>query len=158
MFGVQQEYFSRQSQLEIGQQLDLTSTLKCDIESIRDWCRGEMLAADRLANTFSDIAPTSELVNMFFDCMKQISFDCSERMAQFSARIIRESVEMLKPGKPPCGFVVVAIGSLARGEATPYSDLEFLFLIVHKSPEIMEYFENLAVTTYFQIDNLAVSR
>ena len=62
--------------------------------------------------------------------------------------------------KPPCSFTVVSIGSLARGEATPYSDLEYLFLLhaEYKSVPILDYFETLAVTTYFLIGNLGETK
>ena len=67
--------------------------------------------------------------------------------------IISESVTSLIL-QPPCDFSAVAIGSLARGEATPYSDLEYIFLIEQDSPSIKSYFEQLAMYTYFQIGNL----
>ena len=55
--------------------------------------------------------------------MRKISVDCSEDMRKFAGKIIEMSVNMLKQNAP-CSFEAVAIGSIARGEATPYSDLE----------------------------------
>ena len=43
---------------------------------------------------------------------------------------------------------------MARGDATPYSDLEYLFSIQKRSETIVEYFERLAMSTYFLIGNL----
>ena len=57
-------------------------------------------------------------------------------------------------GSPPCSFTVAAIGSVARGEATPYSDLEYIFILEKKTQETVEYFEKLAMTSYFMIRNL----
>ena len=54
--------------------------------------------------------------------------------------------------EPPCDFSVVGIGSLGRGEATPFSDLEYLFLV--KDAKQKSYFEQLAVMTYFIIGAL----
>ena len=51
---------------------------------------------------------------------------------------------------PPCNFAVIGLGSIAKGEATPYSDLEYAFIVEEHS----EYFTKLAVDTYFRIGNL----
>ena len=64
-----------------------------------------------------------------------------------------ECVKILSQ-KPPCEFQPVAIGSLAKGEATPYSDLEFLFLLERRTTANEEYFEMLSITMYFVIGNL----
>lgn len=91
-------------------------------------------AAAKLANGFDDTDTTSKLANEIFECL-----DCSDNMAAFTRQIIKVSVGMIKPGRQPCDFEAVAFGSLARGEATPYSDLEFFFLVEHKTPKIMMY-------------------
>ena len=51
-------------------------------------------------------------------------------------------------------FEAVAIGSIARREATPYSDLEYLFLVERSAQNSIYYFETLAMTTYFLMGNL----
>lgn len=91
------------------------------------------------------------------ESMQSISVDCSQKMINIAGRIIRESVHILS-SPPPCAFTAVAIGSLARGEATPYSDLEYLFLIETNTPETVEYFERLAVTSYFLLGNLGETK
>ena len=78
-------------------------------------------------------------------------------MGEFAGRIIRESVQLLNI-TPPCEFDAVAIGSMAREEATPYSDLEYLFLVEKDKPETIQYFEMLAITSYFLIGNLAETK
>jgi hypothetical protein len=69
-------------------------------------------------------------------------------------QIMNHCVTIMKQ-KPPCSFSVVAIGSMARGEATPYSDLEYMFLLESgcKTKESVLYFEKLAIITYFIIGN-----
>ena len=73
-------------------------------------------------------------------------------MTMFTSVVISKAVSVC--GKGPCSFSVVGMGSLAKGETTPYSDLEFLFLIERRTQEMMKYFERLAVTAYFIIGNL----
>ena len=65
---------------------------------------------------------------------------CSKDMLEFAGEVIRCSMDTLSM-QPPCDFSIVAIGSLARGEATPYSDLEYLFLIEKASGSVYRYFE-----------------
>ncbi|CAK8686483.1 unnamed protein product [Clavelina lepadiformis] len=63
-------------------------------------------------------------------------------------------------GTPPCRFNVTGMGSLARGEITPYSDFEHIILleegIQHKSDykKILEYFRWFSVIFHFIIINL----
>ena len=76
----------------------------------------------------------------------------NDMMVSFAGRIINEAVQFMADNKPPCDFSAVGIGSLGRGEATPYSDLEYFFLI--EDAEFQPYFERLAVLTYFLIGAL----
>ncbi|KAF6035449.1 hypothetical protein EB796_006232 [Bugula neritina] len=82
------------------------------------------------------------------------SEECSKEFVEFSRSIIQKSRELLRgcQVEPPCNFAVVALGSVARGEATPYSDLEYAFLIENENEK--DYFTQLAVDTYFRITNL----
>lgn len=51
--------------------------------------------------------------------------------------LINESMTLL--GKAPDGFAVMGLGSMARREISPYSDLEFAFLLRESSPENLDY-------------------
>ncbi len=56
--------------------------------------------------------------------------------------IIWDSFNQLKP--PPCKFAILGIGSMARGEMSPYSDVEYAILVESDTPEIRSYFIILA--------------
>ena len=56
---------------------------------------------------------------------------CTNQMVEILASIFQHSIEVLVQN-PPCDFLVIVLGSLARGEATPYSDVEYLFLVEKK--------------------------
>ena len=88
----------------------------------------------------------------FFDCTKQISLSCSEMMLDFAGEIISDSVNTLW-NEPRYNFNAVAIGSLARGEATPFSDLEYLFLIEENTEDSIRYFERLAALLHNKLWN-----
>lgn len=68
--------------------------------------------------------------------------------------MIEQAFQLLKPRQAPCSYAAVAIGSLARGESTPYSDLEFLFLIEKSNKQAKSFFHDLAIAVYFVIGNL----
>ena len=93
----------------------------------------------------------------FYDRMKSISLRCSESMSEFASKIVGRSVDLLCH-QPPCDFEVISIRSIARGEATPYSDLKYIFLIAQKTHETMPFFELLAFTAYFIIGYLGETK
>ena len=108
-----------------------------------------------LKHTDEDVDSTCR--DLFVELMKQITTECSEKMIIFARHIMEQSLSMLQE-RCPCSFVVVAIGSLARGEATPYSDLEYLFLMEEKTVDAVGFFERLAMTSYFLIANLGETK
>ena len=82
-------------------------------------------------------------------CRAMIDLSCmsNQEMIKMARLVVEKAVGALR-WEPPCGFSVVGIGSLGRGETTPYSDIEYLFLVEDKT---QIYFEQLAVLTYFLI-------
>ena len=91
-------------------------------------------------------------ITRFISAVQSVSSTTTSLMTMFTSLVISKAVGVC--GKAPCSFSVVRMGSLAKGETTPYSDLEFLFLIDRRTEEMMKYFERLAVTAYFIIGNL----
>lgn len=157
-FEMQQKYWGGSSKNHtITAEMDLATELHKQLELVRQKARERLQKADETANGFSNESGYDpELGQVFINCIKDISIQCTDHMILIAEKIISASVKVLEEmnEKPPCPFSAVAIGSLARGEATPYSDLEYLFLLADKSPEIVKYFERLAVTTYFVMGNL----
>ena len=86
-----------------------------------------------------------------YEELEKIILNSNNLMKSFANSVIEMATEVMKQ-PAPCDFAAVGIGSLGRGEATPFSDVEYLFLI--KDPEQKPYFERLAVMTYFLIGAL----
>ena len=91
-------------------------------------------------------------ITSFMSAVQSVSSTTTSLMTMFTSLVVSKAVGVC--GKAPCLFSVVGMGSLAKGETTPYSDLEFMFLIEKKTTESLKYFEKLAVTMYFIIGNL----
>ena len=94
-----------------------------------------------------------KLLNFSNEVFK-MSSDCTANLVNLSRSIILSSMDSLV--EPPCSFAVIGLDSIARGEATPYSDLEYGFL-VESGFSNHEYFNDLAVESYFCIGNLGES-
>ena len=104
-------------------------------------------------DSFSDTNLTH--AKQFSDKLFSISESCSKEFIKFSQKIIECSYQLVKQRgyQAPCKFLAIALGSVAKGEATPYSDLEYAFIVEENDG----YFEKLAVDTYFRIGNLGES-
>ena len=93
-----------------------------------------------------------EMYRVFTDHVLDLSQHCTNGMVGVFQLVIEYAIEMV--GQPPCQLDVVALGSIAKGEATPYSDLEFMFLVEKTSDQHLKYFERLAMTIYFLVGNV----
>lgn len=82
----------------------------------------------------------------------QLHREIADQNKDFVRRLLSQCIEVL--GKPPCSFAVIGFGSLAREETTPYSDLEFGFLIETDTVENKQYFRNLAYCLHLKVVNL----
>ena len=154
---MQQKYWDGCANISYEKQKEITNRLRDRLEDIRQTCRKDVLKAKQLAVEYEKEDHNPSLDIEFFECIKQISLSCSEMMLDFAGQIISHSVNTLR-NEPRCDFNAVAVGSLARGEATPFSDLEYLFLIKEKTEDSIRYFERLAVTSYFIIGNLGETK
>ena len=148
-FEIQKNFWVSSNEVSFNEQLKTTARLKTRLQDIRN-------EIDRSIKQIpvGDFEGNTDLYfNEFSSSMQALSSDCSSAMIGYAGEIIEESVKLLQKS-PPCSFSALAIGSMAKGEATPYSDLEYIFLIEKRSLPIEQYFEKLAVTSYFLIGNL----
>ncbi len=78
----------------------------------------------------------------------------AQDMKSLVAQLFQQCLDVYGP--PPCQFAMITLGSLARHEATPWSDLEFAFLIEEEkdSPEVIEYFVNITYLMHLKVINL----
>ena len=121
---------------------DLRTKLDCIRDSLR-------IEADKTDLPFGDQDDLG--VEGGFFMQRHLAKRTNALMIEFAKEIMGRAVR--STGEvPPCDLAAVGIGSLGRGEATPYSDVEYLFLI--RDPSHRKYFEQLAVMSYFLIGTL----
>lgn len=140
--------------LDFANSSSIIGDLEKQLQQIRDNLWKNLIA---LMPTITLIQPEKAMrdlkIKNYFRDVKSLSEEASECIIVFTKNLIKKCVETLTT-KLPCAFSVVIIGSLARAESTPYSDLEYMFIVERDDPDTARYFEMLAVTTYFFIGNL----
>lgn len=80
--------------------------------------------------------------------------DIADGMCDVVRTLLEECKSML--GSAPCCYAVIGLGSLSRQEMTPYSDLEFAFLIEEgkNTEKNIAYFRHLTHYLHIKVINL----
>ena len=80
----------------------------------------------------------------------------SDELSLFFANLIDDCMQVLGP--PPCKYAIIGLGSLAKNEATPYSDLEWAIIIDDKGQAECEfnksYFRKLTQILHVRVINI----
>lgn len=87
--------------------------------------------------------------------VKDLFKKVATRVKQLVIEIIEECLDVL--GKPPCNYEVILLGSLAREEMTPYSDIEWAILTSSEDEECKTFFRNLTNLVHFQVSKILKS-
>ena len=157
VYDIENIWYNGNHPLSFSEHQDLITNHKHKVMSYRNNIRQQVDSLDSLQealsldDVFSDsnIQQAEQLVDAVFD----VSVECTKGIIDVFSSIVGSSVEVLsKFGFSPLfSFAVIGLGSVARGEATPYSDMEYAFIV--DSTET-DYFTWLAMDTYFRINNL----
>lgn len=75
------------------------------------------------------------------DYVAGVQANINTRLVTLVRAVFDYCVEMV--GDPPCPFSVFGLGSLSRGEAAPYSDLEYGFIIQDEAKRESNYWKDL---------------
>ncbi|MBA3237117.1 MAG: tetratricopeptide repeat protein [Parachlamydiaceae bacterium] len=88
--------------------------------------------------------------------IRNVYRDITAQMKIFLAELIQECDNLLKACglEAPCPYSFIGLGSFAREEMTPFSDLEFAILVKDSSRTNKEYFLALTTLFHFRILNL----
>ena len=78
--------------------------------------------------------------------------DLSKSMRELITCMIEDCMKFMS--SPPCKYSVLGLGSTAKEEATPYSDLEFCILIEKSTDNVLQYFTNLTNFLHLKVVEL----
>jgi predicted nucleotidyltransferase len=130
---------------------------KALLEKIRDDCKEVIVQVDfdcdpglMPLNPEERVALEKRRTNLISTLFRKISED----ITNFIRMLIEECTLVL--GNAPCRFAVIGLGSLARNEMTPYSDLEFAILLEEgaKTESNLVYFRNITRYLHLKVLNL----
>ena len=85
--------------------------------------------------------------------MYEVFRDIQDMYVGLVSMLVKECEVIL--GKPPCKYAIIALGSVARMEATPFSDLEFAILYEDETiGNQINYFRTLSHFLHLKVINL----
>ncbi len=111
------------------------------LKDLREHTRSKVAEIDDIDNDAARSTATNRLFTHITDQMKS-----------YLAEIYHQSEETL--GKAPCEYAIFGLGSMALGQMTPYSDLEFAILTANGDEQSKEYFRDLTCIVHLRIINL----
>ena len=155
-YDIETSWYKGNHPLSYSEYKELASRHKQLLENLRESTRVEFFKSilPEIAKDLKTIFKASNINNAlaFAEEVFAKSKNVCQKLVNFTKEILQSSVDLLMDTEksPPCNFAVIGLGSIAKGEATPYSDLEYAFIVEEHS----EYFAELAVDTYFRIGNL----
>ncbi len=135
---------------------------KKELTAIRDFAKKQLKSYQEQYNN-SDLKMMTSGAAPKSVSMQAIYSDISQKIRTLFTAIISESIlqyQQLTSVYPPCAYSFFALGSLAREEITPYSDIEFGVLIEDKLDSSINnknkiYFRNLCRLINFKLLALA---
>jgi len=124
------------------------------LEDYRNETRKNFSSLDTSNLTLDNLSLAEDALIEFSSSVFKLSQKCSDDFISICSKFIQSSVKSLDAlgSNVPCSFAIIGLGSVARGTATPYSDLEYAFVI--DSDAHIDYFTKLAVDSYFRIGNM----
>ncbi len=126
------------------------SQLTTRIERHRDFLKN---VRDQCLTQFNTIDESSGFRSENF---RKIPAKLTEGFKTLLKTLIEEAQSIF--GKPPVEWACIGMGSMARNEMCPRSDVEFGFVLRENKPEALQYFRNLSEFLELQIINLGETK
>ncbi|XP_019646298.1 PREDICTED: uncharacterized protein LOC109486835 [Branchiostoma belcheri] len=130
---------------------------KITLQKIRLRCQKQLQDIHELCNYSGNplhCAKTREEEEKRAEKIRALYQQISREMKAFVSDLIQECFLVLGP--PPCNYAAIGLGSLAREEMTPYSDLEFAVLLEERERLDNEkaYFRSMTYLLHLKVLNL----
>ncbi|CAB4035839.1 tetratricopeptide repeat 28-like, partial [Paramuricea clavata] len=123
--------------------------IRNEISSHKEWIADERRVikerVDEIDSWFKTNDKTEEQYEIKADKMHEVFQDIQDMFVRLVSMLAKECESRI--GQPPCGYAIIALGSVARVEATPFLDLEFV--ILYSDPTIGDKISYFRVLTHF---------
>ncbi len=114
---------------------------------------------DKISRKKNKLEPLREKVKKSLELKEEVSALFKNiiipEMKDYLSSLHKEAESII--GKPPCKYTVIGLGSMALGQMTPYSDLEYAIITKNddykqsNDPKIQNYFKNLSYYVEFKV-------
>ena len=130
--------------------LDQIKINKNELEKIRVQAKKHLAEYFPENDTYTQNKDPDDLIESVHTIYSQIATG----MKDYVGVLLEQCYEVL--GRPPVNYAIIGLGSLAREEMTPYSDLEFAVLIKEDDAagKYKQYFRNLTRLLHLKIIRL----
>ncbi|XP_078594145.1 uncharacterized protein LOC144871969 [Branchiostoma floridae x Branchiostoma japonicum] len=128
---------------------------KMVLQSIREMTREALAVLNDNFNPYSPALTQQQRMDMEKErCIgvQAVFKEVHEALRQFLRKLLSECFDAL--GDPPCGYTIIGLGSFARKEMTPYSDIEFAILVDDASDGVKQFFMNVSRYLHIKVLNL----
>lgn len=125
-----------------------------NLEKLREVRETIKLRANELCEAIDTIRYNQDDITK----LESLQSHTTAAMKKFISSLFKQAENLL--GAPPCKYSVLGLGSIARGDMTPYSDLESILLVentLSKNITAKKYFKTLLQLVDFQVRTLGES-
>ena len=135
-------------QNDSGSDFQKHENYKESLQKIRESCQSKMRTLDDmplLDPAARDISVEEERI----EHTQQLYKDISNSMKDLITCMVDDCMQIMS--SPPCKFAILGLGSTAREEATPYSDLEFCILVETNTETVLQYFTDFTNLLHLKV-------
>lgn len=137
-------------------EIDISHENWLEVISHKSEIKGLRAISHDMLSSIQDIKVTDKKSKIeYVEKSNQLLNFASKGIKDFLGNIIADAEKAC--GEAPCKYSVIGLGSLSLKQVTPYSDLEYAFLLEKDSAEIQEYFSKLGYYVNFAVTALGES-
>eukprot|EP00058_Branchiostoma_floridae_P003787 XP_002589275.1 hypothetical protein BRAFLDRAFT_102517 [Branchiostoma floridae] len=127
------------------------------LAEIREKCKASLHEITAVSDQEKELTTEDarkEVEKQRADAIRNLCHQTTSNMKAFVCDMVDECIAVI--GDPPSKYAIIGLGSLAREEMTPYSDLEFAILIEEgrDGEDTKQYFRTLTNLLHLKVVNL----
>jgi tetratricopeptide (TPR) repeat protein len=124
---------------------------KQSLQKIRELRQAKMSTLDDMP-LFNPAVRDINVEKQRIEHTQQLYREISKSMKDLITCMVDDCMQIMS--SPPCEFSILGLGSTAREEATPYSDLEFCILVETNTDTVQQYFTDFTNLLHLKVVEL----